>query len=148
MAVFIQQVCLSGLTILRVHLSGAKSVNYAILVSNFQMCVVIHQATFSHFLFVESLLLPETSLISSIPSEVGLLTNLVELHLYSNGLTGEIPVELASLEKAEQILLHVNELEGTVPEQVCDLPELEAISVSCGLSVGPECDCCVECANI
>ncbi len=121
MAVFIQQVCLSGLTILRAHLSGAKSVNYAILVSN---------------------------LISSIPSEVGLLTNLVELHLYSNGLTGEIPVELGSLEKAEQILLHVNELEGTVPEQVCDLPELEAISVSCGLSVGPECDCCVECANI
>lgn len=133
------------------RLSGAKSVNSAILVSHLQMRVVFNQATpliFSYFLFVESLLLPGTSLISSIPSEVGLLTNLVVLHLYSNGLTGEIPSEMGNLEAAEKILLHFNELEGPVPEQVCALPELDGISVSCGLFVGPECDCCVDCSEI
>ena len=114
------------------------------------MSVVVNQASTLIFsqLFVESLLLSGTSLISNIPSEVGLLTNLLFLHLDSNGLTGEIPIELGNLEEAEQILLHFNELEGTVPEQVCDLPELQGISVSCGLSVGPECDCCVKCTDV
>lgn len=72
------------------------------------------------------------------------------LYLYSNELTGTIPTEIGSLKQAEKITLHFNRLDGTMPEQVCNLTDdaLTALTVSCGLSSGPECDCCIDCVDL
>jgi len=74
------------------------------------------------------------------------------LHLYSNRLSGTIPSTLGDLNAAQKIIMHFNQLVGSMPEEVCALTEqggeLEQLVVSCGLSSGPDCDCCIDCIDL
>jgi hypothetical protein len=71
--------------------------------------------------------------------------------LYANQLTGTIPAELGNLAPAEKMLLYLNQLQGSMPQDICALTEtgvLKDLIVSCGLSSGPDCDCCIDCTEV
>ena len=51
-----------------------------------------------------------------IPPELGSLTNLMDLYLYSNDLVGEIPEELGQLAHLQRLNIYGNNLEGCIPE--------------------------------
>lgn len=73
------------------------------------------------------------------------------LRLYINQLTGTIPAALGNLDLAEEMTLFFNQLQGSMPQEVCALTEvgvLERLSVSCELSLGPACDCCIDCTDV
>ena len=63
----------------------------------------------------------------SIPSELGRLTNLVELILSKNRLKGEIPPELGKLANLEQLHLNRNDLKGEIPPELGKLASLEVL---------------------
>lgn len=53
--------------------------------------------------------------VSSIPPQLGQLTHLTYLALYTNKLTGPVPSELQNLTKLQQLLLYDNRLTGQMP---------------------------------
>lgn len=63
-------------------------------------------------------------LIGSLPSELGLLSQLNYLSLYSNGLTGSIPSQLGFLSQLNYLYLYENELTGLIPSQLGSLIQL------------------------
>lgn len=64
-----------------------------------------------------------------IPSEVGLLTNVVTLVLLNNGLTGSIATELGALTNCESIGFHNNKLNSTIPSELGLLTNLEVLNL-------------------
>ena len=60
-----------------------------------------------------------------IPTELGSLSNLQELHLNDNQLTGEIPTELGSLSNLETLNLWRNQLTGDIPTELGSLSNLQ-----------------------
>jgi hypothetical protein len=69
---------------------------------------------------LNSLDLESNRLGGSIPSEVGLLTNLELLAFNNNKLQGEIPKTLANLKLTEQILLQLNDDRRFVSMELCN----------------------------
>ena len=59
-----------------------------------------------------------------IPPEIGNLTNLTQLYLYSNELTGEIPESIGNLTNLTQLYLYSNELTGEIPKSIGNLTNL------------------------
>jgi hypothetical protein len=124
--------------------------------------------------YTESLIMPSMALDGTIPTEIGKLTKLCKcerdlqlilcrpcrdsqflvpaiLMLHANQLTGTIPAALGNLALAEKMLLYLNQLQGSMPQEICTLTEtgvLKELVVSCGLSPGPDCDCCMDCTEI
>lgn len=97
---------------------------------------------------LRSISMADTKLAGSIPTEVGLLTNLQRLWLYNNELTGSIPSELANLTNLEILKLEQNGLEGSIPSHVCKTVGRSSYSKS---AVAADCDkvdcgCCTECS--
>ena len=70
-----------------------------------------------------TLYLQNSGLTGEIPSEIGNLTNLIQLRLYDNQLTGEIPSEIRNLSNLTNLYLYNNQLTGEIPQEVCDLIE-------------------------
>ncbi len=66
---------------------------------------------------------------SSIPEELGELTELRELSLKQCGLTGEIPESLGNLKKLVILDLENNLLEGSIPDCIGKLTNLKKISL-------------------
>jgi len=99
---------------------------------------------------LERLDLDDNSLTGSIPSELGLLNNLGSLYLYLNSLTGSIPSELGLLTNLEYLILHYNSLTGTMPNEVCALRNdnvgnLDTLVADCEEVTCPCCTyCCVD----
>ena len=60
----------------------------------------------------------ENSLQGSLPSEVGLVSNIQVFDVRTNGLHGAIPTEFGLLTKAAYISLHTNNFEGALPSQL------------------------------
>ena len=69
--------------------------------------------------------LDDNELSGEIPAELGSLSNLEYLILYSNELSGEIPAELGSLSNLEYLILYSNELSGEIPAELGSLSNLE-----------------------
>jgi hypothetical protein len=69
----------------------------------------------------------ENKLYGTIPSELGLLTNLGDLSLGINLLTGTIPSELGSLQNLTYLNLSSNFLNGTVASQLGNLVNLNVL---------------------
>jgi Leucine-rich repeat (LRR) protein len=65
--------------------------------------------------------LPFNELTGTIPTELGLLTALTFLDLEVNALTGIIPSELGMLIPSTCIWLRSNDLSGNIPEELDDL---------------------------
>ncbi|XP_027917130.1 BRASSINOSTEROID INSENSITIVE 1-associated receptor kinase 1-like isoform X2 [Vigna unguiculata] len=65
-----------------------------------------------------------------IPIELGSLTNLVSLDLYSNKITGLIPDELANLKKLRFLRLNNNSLSGKIPVSLTNVDKLQVLDLS------------------
>ena len=65
---------------------------------------------------VTSIILSGNNLSGPIPTEIGKLTSLTQLHLQKNDLTGSIPAALGSLTSLTILFLHDNALSGTIPD--------------------------------
>ena len=68
-------------------------------------------------------------LTGEIPAELGQLTQLQNLFLYTNQLTGEIPVELGNLVQLEYLHLAHNQLTGEIPAELAQLTQLRFLSL-------------------
>jgi hypothetical protein len=109
----------------------------------------------------------------TIPTEMGLLTNLVRFNLAGMGLGGTVPTEIGFLTALEQFIVYDTDLEGTIPSELGLLTNLERISMAnahlygkmpdqvCALPYSHiqikadcldnrpvECDCCTDCYGI
>jgi Leucine-rich repeat (LRR) protein len=78
---------------------------------------------------VSTLYLPRNSLTGSIPTELGLLGNLMGLNLSGNSLTGSIPTELGLLSNLTDLYLYGNLLTGTIPTELGLLSNLTWLSL-------------------
>ena len=74
--------------------------------------------------------LRENGLTGPIPSNLGNLSNLVDLRLHHNQLTGPIPTTLGNLSNLEGLRLQENQLTGTIPAWVGNLTRLEELNLS------------------
>ena len=73
--------------------------------------------------------LPENQLTGSIPNQLGLLSNLTNLHLYRNRLTGSIPVGVILLSDLTELNLSRNQLSGSIPTVLGDLSNLTRLEL-------------------
>jgi hypothetical protein len=95
-----------------------------------------------------SLSLTNGTLAGTIPTELGNLSGLRRLWLYGNKLTGAIPTELGKLELLEVVELQQNDLQGTMPPRVCSFI---GISQYAHKSLVADCEevactnCCTKC---
>lgn len=64
----------------------------------------------------------------TLPTEVGLLTNLSKLSFWHSNLTGAIPSELAHLTKLTVLDLRDTELTGLIPIELCELQNTEILT--------------------
>ncbi|KAL6179105.1 hypothetical protein ACLB2K_050621 [Fragaria x ananassa] len=65
-----------------------------------------------------------------IPDELGSLQNLVSLDLYLNNLDGDIPATLGSLEKLRFLRLNNNSLTGKIPATLTKIASLQVLDLS------------------
>ena len=92
---------------------------------------------------LEGLALWSNDLNGEIPPELGKLSNLKYLALWGNSLSGEIPPELGNLSKLIELDLSYNELTGEIPSELGKLSNLELLELDinelCG-EIPPELD--------
>ena len=77
---------------------------------------------------LQHLWLSWNALTGEIPSQLGALHNLWSLVLNGNRLVGPIPVQLGNLANLRSLWLNFNDLTGLVPSEVCSLPEVVSFS--------------------
>lgn len=97
-----------------------------------------------------SVSMTNATLTGPIPTEMGNLANLRRLWLYNNRLTGEIPSVLTKLTDLEVLELHNNNLEGPMPEGVCSTIEsspyeFKSLTSDCINEVSCDQACCTQC---
>jgi Leucine-rich repeat (LRR) protein len=79
---------------------------------------------------LESLVISGNSLsLSTIPSEIGLISSMTYLDLSDNKIIGEIPSEFGVLGSLTTLMLASNELNGPIPSQLGLLSELTVLSL-------------------
>ena len=78
---------------------------------------------------VAVLWLTNNNLNGTLPTQIGQLTELEELHLAGNRLTGVIPSSLGSLVQLRQVYLGENQLTGGIPTTLGALPRLEQLGL-------------------
>ncbi|KAK8678283.1 hypothetical protein V6N13_143788 [Hibiscus sabdariffa] len=79
---------------------------------------------FSNWNRLEFLELHNNNFTGMIPSEIGLLVNLVELALSSNHFHGSVPSEIGNLKNLDALALHRNHLSGPIPSSLGNLTKL------------------------
>lgn len=72
---------------------------------------------------------PEFSFGPTIPTQLGLLTQLVELDLFEHALSGAIPSDLGKLTQLVTLNLALNNVMGTIPTQLGLLPQLTTLQL-------------------
>ena len=78
---------------------------------------------------LETFLVDQNMIGGTLPSELGLLTNVERLSLYENNIQGTIPTELGLLESVKDFWLGDNMLQGTLPAELGQLRRLEYFSI-------------------
>ncbi|KAI4299066.1 hypothetical protein L6164_032559 [Bauhinia variegata] len=79
---------------------------------------------------LEYLELYSNNITGKIPQELGNLKNLVSLDLYTNSLTGQIPATLGNLKKLRFLRLNNNTLSGTIPMRLTTVDSLQILDLS------------------
>ncbi|KAF7848137.1 hypothetical protein BT93_L2261 [Corymbia citriodora subsp. variegata] len=79
---------------------------------------------FSNWTKLRFLELHNNNFTGRIPSEIGLLTNLIELAICNNLLNGSIPYEIGNLKHLDALALFGNHLTGPIPASVGNLTRL------------------------
>ena len=97
-----------------------------------------------------SVSMTNSSLAGPIPSQMGNLLGLRRLWLYNNDLTGTIPASLDKLTDLEVLELHGNKIGGAMPQGVCfnigaSDYDLKSLTTDCESEVQCDKDCCTEC---
>jgi len=83
----------------------------------------------SDYYHVTSIYLYSCNLVGSLPSSLGLLSELTQLILYYNKLTGIIPASLGQLTKLTHLYLFSNELTGSLPESLGNMTSMQILIV-------------------
>merc|ERR1712130_462433 len=84
---------------------------------------------------------------------VGNLTQMDYFRIRGNSFSGTVPTELGLCTDLREVWLHFNEFEEAMPDEVCDLrgPRLDLIVGDClpsGLgTIDFECECCTGCCD-
>jgi hypothetical protein len=89
---------------------------------------------------------PKNELTGVIPSELGLCVALEHIYVEENKMSGEVPSELGQLNKLLDLKIYENEFGGTMPEQVCRLmteDKLVLVHADCDKV---QCECCQGCS--
>ena len=80
---------------------------------------------------IQYLYLYDNFLTSTIPTEIGLLSDQLSIfQSYHNLLSGSLPLELGMLPQIKEILVSGNELSGTLPSTLGGLSELRMLFLS------------------
>jgi hypothetical protein len=84
----------------------------------------------------------------SIPSEMGLISNLIRFWVDTNPLIGTVPTEMGNLSILEVFDIADTMIGGSMPEEVCELRDfdLQILEADCNQDP-PEinCTCCTNC---
>ncbi|MCY4416334.1 MAG: hypothetical protein OXE87_08510 [Chloroflexi bacterium] len=86
---------------------------------------------------VIELSLQRNQLLGELPSELGELSELRNLRLWSNDLSGTIPSELSQLTQLEQFAVGGNRLHGTIPDWLSGLHNLSNLHLTTNRFTGP-----------
>ena len=86
--------------------------------------------------YVTVIELAYNGLYGKLPSEIGKLSKLNTLYLYSNDLSGAIPDELWSIKPMQILDINTNELSGHLPSEI-DMPNLEVLYLYANQLSGP-----------
>uniref|UniRef100_A0A7S0C3M5 Uncharacterized protein n=1 Tax=Proboscia inermis TaxID=420281 RepID=A0A7S0C3M5_9STRA len=91
------------------------------------------------------------NLSGTIPSELGLLTELMDLNLAINNLSGEVPVSLSNISTLNEVYLYWNDLTGSMEHFCTNNKEYIYLSADCfgrhkKNKTGIECSCCDACS--
>ena len=66
----------------------------------------------------------------TIPPEIGSLTALMSLEIYSNGIKGTIPAELGNLKSLIELAINDNSISGHIPSSLANLTNLESLGLN------------------
>ena len=78
---------------------------------------------------VRNLQLINNNLTGSIPTQLGNLTEMIQLDLHHNELSGSIPAALGNLSNLEYLALRANELSGPIPAALGNLSKLATLDI-------------------
>ena len=78
---------------------------------------------------VSNIYIAQNNLKGTLPAELGNLTNLRELLLFSGNLEGNIPPELGNLTKLSYLSLSYNELIGNIPSELGNLTAADKLDI-------------------
>ena len=79
---------------------------------------------------LEIFLAPNANLVRSIPTSIGLLTNLMSIDVSKNTLTGPLPSEIGQLSKLENLVAFGNELTAAIPSEIGGLTSVKNVVFS------------------
>ncbi|KAL8027234.1 hypothetical protein ABFX02_14G082100 [Erythranthe guttata] len=85
---------------------------------------------FNQFPQLQLLEFSSSGLRGPLPTQIGNLTSLQELHLFDNSLSGPIPNTIGNLSQLIFLDLHSNKLRGDIPSSVCKLTYLQFLHLS------------------
>ena len=92
------------------------------------------------FFTLRRLVIYYNNLQGTLPPEIGLLTDLEEIHLMGgpqNFITGTLPKELSNLKALSEVQIANNNLTGTIPSEYRDWRNIEYLDLSNNLLQGP-----------
>ena len=78
---------------------------------------------------VTEVVLRSNNLVGTIPAEIGNLTELITLDLYTNQLAGSIPSEIGNLISLVNLSFYGNQLTGSIPSVIGNLINLTSLSL-------------------
>lgn len=84
----------------------------------------------------------ENSLTGTLPTSLGLLSDLIFFNAFQNQMTGTVPTELGQLPTLEAMNIQMNSFSGSVNETLCTLPRISYMVADCD---EVDCPCCTNC---